>query len=185
MHVEVPQAYGVNILFRIGSIAITVPVAIAVFLAIAVVPAVLAVAVIVAVLLLFHVQAVDNGAQTGQTLVGVQLVDELVVVLMRIVGTAYVNADVGDACYELRVGDHADRGGVEHDIVVVFFQQFDGIVQGFARQQLRGVGRDSSAGQDVEVGRQVRRLYHASQICTLRSNQILGDTAFLVRNMEP
>ena len=104
MHVEVPQAYGVNILFRIGSIAITVPVAIAVFLAIAVVPAVLA----VAVLLLFHVQAVDNGAQTGQTLVGVQLVDELVVVLMRIVGTAYVNADVGDACYELRVGDHAD-----------------------------------------------------------------------------
>ena len=104
MHVEVPQAYGVNILFRIGSIAITVPVAIAVFLAIAVVPAVLAVAVIVAVLLLFHVQAVDNCAQTGQTLVGVQLVDELVVVLMRIVGTAYVNADVGDACYELRVG---------------------------------------------------------------------------------
>lgn len=137
MHVEVPQAYGVNILFRIGSIAITVPVAIAIFLA---------VAVIVAVLLLFHVQSVDNSAQTGQTLVGVQLVDELVVVLMRIVGTAYVNADVGNACYELRVGDHADRGGVEHDIVVVFFQQFDGIVQGFARQQLRGVGRDGSAG---------------------------------------
>lgn len=121
LHVEVPQAYGVNILFRIGSIAITVPVAIAIFLAVAVVPAVLAVAVIVAVLLLFHVQSVDNSAQTGQTLVGVQLVDELVVVLMRIVGTAYVNADVGNACYELRVGDHADRGGVEHDIVVVFF----------------------------------------------------------------
>lgn len=53
LHVEVPQAYGVNILFRIGSIAITVPVAIAVFLAIAVVPAILAVAVIVAVLFLF------------------------------------------------------------------------------------------------------------------------------------
>ena len=146
MHVEVPQAYGVNILFRIGSIAITVPVAIAVFLAIAVVPAVLAVAVIVAVLLLFHVQTVDNGAQTGQTLIGVQLVDELVVVLMRIVGTAYVDAGICHAGYELRVGDHADRGGVEYDIVVVFFLQFDGIVQGFACQQLRGVGRDGSAG---------------------------------------
>ena len=71
MHVEVPQAYGVNILFRIRSIAITVPVAIAVFLAVAVVPAVLAVAVIVAVLFLFHVQAVDNSAQTGQTLVDI------------------------------------------------------------------------------------------------------------------
>ena len=169
MHVEVPQAYGVNILFRIGSIAITVPIAIAVFLAIAVVPAVLAVAVIVAVLLLFHVQAVDNGAQTGQTLVGVQLVDELVVVLMRIVGTAYVNADVGNACYELRVGDHADRGSVVLEIVVVFFLLFDGIVLGFACQLFRGVGRDGSAGQYMKIVRYFGRQYHGTQIGTLGS----------------
>ena len=96
---EDSEAYGVNILFPISIIAITVPQPLAVFLAIAVVPAVLAVAVIVvAVTSSFHVQAVDNGAQTRQTLVGVQLVDELVVVLMRIVGTAYVNADIGNAC---------------------------------------------------------------------------------------
>ena len=99
---------------------------------------------------------------------------------MRIVGTAYVNADVGNACYELRVGDHADRGGVEHDIVVVFFQQFDGIVQGFARQQLRGVGRDGSAGQYMKIVRYFGRQYHGTQIGTLGSGEETGDSLFLV-----
>lgn len=76
-----------------------VTVAVTVLLSVAVlsVTAVFAVAVVIAVLALVHVYAVDEGAELGHLIVMLQLVDELEVTLMGEVGSADVDADVGNA----------------------------------------------------------------------------------------
>lgn len=114
-------------LFTVGGAAIAVSITVAIFLAVTIVLAILAVAVVIAVFLLFHIQPVDDGAQIGQTIIVVQLVDQLVIVLMCIIGAADIDTGVGHTSYKLRVGHHADRGGVKHDIIVILFQYFNGI----------------------------------------------------------
>lgn len=93
---------------------------------------------------------------------------------MRIVGTAYVNADVGNACYELRVGDHADRGGVEHDIVVVFFNS--------SMASSRDLRANSSVGLGgiVPPGRMLRLADRSEDCIMLRRSVLCGATRYWV-----
>ena len=108
-------------LFTVGGAAIAVSITVAIFLAVTIVLAILAVAVVIAVFLLFHIQPVDDGAQIGQTIIVLQFIDELVIVFVCVVGAAHVDAGISYAGYKLRVGNHADRCGVEYYIIVFLF----------------------------------------------------------------
>lgn len=82
-----------------------------------------------------------------------KVVDKLKVALAGEVGAADVDAEVGHARNEARVGDDADGRAVDYDIVKILTEKGEGVVERAARYEFRRVGRNVAAGQHVEVGR--------------------------------
>ena len=109
-----------------------------------------------------------------------QLVDELVIGLMRIVGTADIDAGICYTGKDERVGHHADRGCIQYDVVIFFAQCADGIFQRLACQEFRWIGRDGATQYQAEVGRDAGRLYQRMQVCGLGGGKILCDSFLFV-----
>ena len=139
-------------------ISVTIPVAILLPMSVLAIFAVLAVAVVIAVAAFVHVDAVDEGADAGHPFFLLQVVDQVVFALPRVVGTADIHAKVGRTGNQLRVRHHADGSRVQDDVIKMRLQDFDGIGQCRAGHQLRGIGRHGAARQDEEVGRHRRGL---------------------------
>lgn len=89
---------------------------------------ILAVSVVVAVLALVHVDAIDEHTEIGDVLIVTDVVDESKLALAGIVCPADIDAEVGGAGYKLGVGDHADGGGVENDVIEMPTKEVDGCV---------------------------------------------------------
>ena len=131
---------------------LAVTISIAVLFAVPVVASVFSVSIVITVFPFFHVEPVDDGTQVRKFVAQTKILEQGIVGFMRIVGTSYINGEVGYPCDDLCVGDQPDGGGVEYHVVEVPFQNIDGLHQSLACQQLGGVGRDCSTGEDTQVG---------------------------------
>lgn len=132
----------------------------------------------------FDVYIIDDGAQVGQLLMVSQFVDEQIACFGCITGTAYVNTHVCHARNQLGVGHHTDGSGIEYHIVEFLFQPVDSLYQRVACHQFGRVGRDGTAGQDVQVGGDIGLLQQRHQVGVFRVGKVTGDTVFLMRHLE-
>ena len=134
----------------VAIIAVIAVVAIAA-IAVAAVLAVTAVAVVVAVLALRHVDTVEHDAGVRQLLLLRQRVEHADGGLRRVVGTGDIDREVGGTANLQGVGDEADRGRIEDDVVVALLQDIHRTHEVLAGQQLSGVRRHRTCQQQVEV----------------------------------
>lgn len=132
-------------------LAVAVTVAVLAAVAVLAVVAVFAVAVVIAVLALVHVDAVYQHAGVGQLLLAAQLVEQLKVVLARIVGTAHIDTEVGHTSHQQRVGHGAHGSRVQNDVVEMLLQQPDGFLQRAAPHKFGRIRRNGSARQHVQI----------------------------------
>ena len=83
--------------------------------------------------------------------------------LRRVVGTADEDGEVGMLTNLEGIGDEADRGGVEDDIVVLLAEEGDNLTEIITGQELGGVGRYRTGKEQVEVVVDTRALDLAHQ----------------------
>ena len=134
----------------VAVVAIIAVVAIAA-IAVTAVLAVAAVAIIIAVLALRHVDTVEHDAGVGQLLLLRQRIEHAQGGFRRVVGTGDIDRQVGGTANLKRIGDEADRGGVEDDVVVTLLQDIHRAHEVVAGQQLRRVRRHWTGQEQVEV----------------------------------
>ena len=63
---------------------------------------------------------IDYGTEVWKLAFSLKLVDKGIVALMGIVGTAYIDAYICHTGNELSIGNDADRGGIEDNIIEIF-----------------------------------------------------------------
>lgn len=87
---------------------LAVTISIAVLFAVPVVASVFSVSIVITVFPFFHVEPVDDGTQVRKFVAQTKILEQGIVGFMRIVGTAYINGEVGYPCDDLCVGDQPD-----------------------------------------------------------------------------
>ena len=74
---------------------LAVTISIAVLFAVPVVASVFSVSIVITVFPFFHVEPVDDGTQVRKFVAQTKILEQGIVGFMRIVGTAYINGEVG------------------------------------------------------------------------------------------
>ena len=113
----------------IAVVAITVTTIAIAAVTVATIFAVAAIAVVVAVLAARHVDTVEDDTGIGHLAFLGEGVEQAEGGLRRVVGTADEDGEVGMLANLEGIGDQADRGGVEDDIVVLLTEEGDDLAE--------------------------------------------------------
>ena len=118
---------------------------------------ILAVSVVITVLTLVHVDAIDEHTEIGDVLIVTDVVDQSKLALAGMICPTDVYTQVGDTGYKLGVGDHTDGGSVENDVIEMLAKDANGCLQRRTGHQFGRIGWQSTAGQDIQIGRHIAR----------------------------
>ena len=122
-----------------------------------------------------QVDAIECDGYLAEILFSFQGMDILQGRLLGIIRSAHIKADIRYSTDKGRIRHHRDRCRIQHNQVISFLQFLDGIFQRGACHKLGRVRRDTSSGQEVEVGTDVRRDNQLIQVVRIRICQIVGD----------
>ena len=129
-----------------------------------------------------HIHAVEDDVRVAEAVVANSLMEHLEAVLGRVRSAGDIELDVGVRSDEESIGDHADRSGIDDDIVEVLAELKHQALHIVAKEELVGVRRHGTGGKDVEVVAQITAVHERSNVRSLPGEES-GD-ALLVAEPE-